>query len=110
MGKRIVKRREKLKRVVIGHLRFLQKAPAFVRDYFRESHVRYVLSLCRLTYECIGKLFPFIMTQGLNSIHIAIASHYLCNLSRLLTINLRPMNPVGFGSDILNAQHFRQHI
>lgn len=43
VGKRIVKSREELKRVVIGHLRFLQKTPALVRAFFRESHVRYAL-------------------------------------------------------------------
>ena len=44
VGKRIVKSREELKRVVIGHLRYLQKTPDLVRAFFRERHVRYVLA------------------------------------------------------------------
>jgi len=44
VGKRIVRSREELKRVVIGHLRFLQKTPALVRAFFRETHVRYVIA------------------------------------------------------------------
>jgi transposase len=44
VGKRIVRSREELKRVVIGHLRFLQKMPDLVQSFFRERHVRYVLA------------------------------------------------------------------
>jgi transposase len=44
VGKRIVRSREDLKRVVIGHLRFLQKTPDLVRAFFRERNVRYVLA------------------------------------------------------------------
>ena len=44
VGKRIVKSREDLKRVVIGHLRFLQKTPDLIRAFFREPHVRYVIA------------------------------------------------------------------
>jgi len=44
VGKRIVRSREELKRVVIGHLRILQETPDLVRVFFRERHVRYVLS------------------------------------------------------------------
>ncbi len=43
VGKRIVNSREDLKRVVIAHLRFLQKTPDLIRAFFRESHVRYVI-------------------------------------------------------------------
>ena len=41
VGKRVVKSRDDLKRVVIGHLRFLQKTPDLIRAFFREPHVRY---------------------------------------------------------------------
>jgi hypothetical protein len=44
VGKRIVRSREELKRVVIGYLRFLQKTPDFVQAFFRERCVRYVLA------------------------------------------------------------------
>jgi transposase len=44
VGKRFVRSREELKRVVIGHLRFLQKTPNLVQAFFRERHVRYVLA------------------------------------------------------------------
>ena len=44
VGKRFVKSRGELKRVVIGHLRFLQKTPDLVRAFFRESNVRYALA------------------------------------------------------------------
>lgn len=44
VGKRIVRSRDELKRVVIGHLRFLQKTPGIVRAFFREPHVRYVIA------------------------------------------------------------------
>jgi transposase len=44
VGKRIVKSREDLKRMVIGHLRFLQKTPNLIRAFFREPHVRYVIA------------------------------------------------------------------
>ena len=44
VGKRIVKSRDELKRVVIGHLRFLQKTPDLIRAFFREPHVQYVLA------------------------------------------------------------------
>jgi transposase len=42
VGKRIVKSRDELKRVVIRHLRFLQKTPDIIRAFFREPHVKYV--------------------------------------------------------------------
>jgi transposase len=42
VGKRIVRSRDELKRIVIGHLRFLQKTPDIIRAFFREQHVRYV--------------------------------------------------------------------
>lgn len=44
VGKRIVRSREDLKRIVIGHLRFLQKTPDLVRAFFRDPHVRYVIA------------------------------------------------------------------
>lgn len=44
VGKRIVKSREELKRLVIGHLRFLQKTPWLIRAFFREPNVRYVIA------------------------------------------------------------------
>ena len=44
VGKRIVRGSEQLKRVVIGHRRFLQKTPALVRAFFRETHVCHVLA------------------------------------------------------------------
>jgi transposase len=44
VGKRIVRSPEGLKRVVIGHLRFLQKTLNLVQAFFREWHVRYVLA------------------------------------------------------------------
>jgi transposase len=44
VGKRIVRSREELKRVVIGHLRLLQKTPNLVQAFFRERYVRYVLA------------------------------------------------------------------
>ncbi len=44
VGKRIVRSREELKRVVLGHLRFLQKTPDLIRAFFHESHVRYVIA------------------------------------------------------------------
>jgi hypothetical protein len=31
-----------LKRIAIGHLRFLQKTPDIILVFFREQHVRYV--------------------------------------------------------------------
>jgi transposase len=43
IGKRIVRSREDLKRVVIGHLRFLQKTPDLIRAFFHEPHVLYVI-------------------------------------------------------------------
>ena len=43
VGKRVVKSRDELKRVVIGHLRFLQKTPDLIRAFFREPHVRYAI-------------------------------------------------------------------
>jgi len=43
-GKRIVRSREELKRVVLGHLRFLQKTPDLIRSFFHEPHVRYVIA------------------------------------------------------------------
>jgi len=43
-GKRIVRSREELKRVVTGYLRFLQKTPNLVQAFFRERYVRYVLA------------------------------------------------------------------
>jgi len=42
MGKRIVKSCEELNRVVIEHLRFLQKSPDLIRAFFHDPHVRYV--------------------------------------------------------------------
>lgn len=44
VGKRIVRSRDELKRVVIGHLRFLQKTPDLIRAFFHEPHVRYVIA------------------------------------------------------------------
>lgn len=44
VGKRIIKSREELKRVVIGHLRFIQKTPDLVRAFFREPNVCYVIA------------------------------------------------------------------
>ncbi len=44
VGKRIVRSREELKRVVIGHLRFLQKTPDLIRAFFHEPHVRYAIA------------------------------------------------------------------
>lgn len=44
VGKRIVKSRDELKRVVIAHLRRIQKTPDLVRAFFREPHVRYALA------------------------------------------------------------------
>ena len=44
VGKRIVRSREELKRVVIGHMRFLQKTPDLIRAFFHEPHVRYVIA------------------------------------------------------------------
>ena len=43
VGKRVVKSRDELKRVVIGHLRFLQKTPDLIQAFFREPHVRYAI-------------------------------------------------------------------
>ena len=42
VGKRIVRSRDELRRIVIGHLRFLQKTPDIIRAFFREPHVQYV--------------------------------------------------------------------
>ena len=44
VGKRVVRSREELKRVVIGHMRFLQKTPDLIRAFFHEPHVRYVIA------------------------------------------------------------------
>ena len=44
VGKRIIKSRDELKCFVIGHLRFLQKTPDLIKAFFREPHVRYVIS------------------------------------------------------------------
>lgn len=44
VGKRIVRSREDLKRVVLGHLRFMQKTPDLVRAFFHEPNVRYVIA------------------------------------------------------------------
>lgn len=41
VGRRVVKTRDELKRVVLGHMRFLQKTPSLIRAFFRERHVRY---------------------------------------------------------------------
>ena len=48
------------------------------------------------TQEIAGHidLLPTIVTKGLNFIQISIASHYLCNLSRLPAINSRPMDSI----------------
>ncbi len=42
VGKRIIRSRDELKRVVIAHLRFLQKTPDIICGFFREPHVRYI--------------------------------------------------------------------
>lgn len=42
VGKRVVRSRDELKRVVSSHLRFLQKTPRLIRAFFREPNVRYV--------------------------------------------------------------------
>lgn len=44
VGKRIIKSREELKRVVIGHLRCLQKTPDLIRAFFQEPNVRYIIA------------------------------------------------------------------
>lgn len=44
VGKRVVRSRDELKRVVIGHLRFLQKTPDLIRAFFRESNVSYAIA------------------------------------------------------------------
>ena len=44
VGKRIVRSREDLKHVVIGHLRFLQKTPDLIRAFFHEPSARYVIA------------------------------------------------------------------
>lgn len=41
IGKRMVRSREELKRIAIGHLRSLQRMPERVRGFFREPNVRY---------------------------------------------------------------------
>lgn len=41
IGKRMVRSRDELKRIAIGHLRSLQRMPERVRGFFREPNVRY---------------------------------------------------------------------
>ena len=41
IGRRLVRARDELKSLAISHLRSLQRAPAVLRSFFREKHVRY---------------------------------------------------------------------
>jgi transposase len=46
VGKRVVRSRGELKRVVLAHLRSLQRTPALVRHFFLERHVCYAADAC----------------------------------------------------------------
>ena len=43
VGKRIIRTRHELKRVVIGHLRSLQKTPALIRSFFHQPEWKYII-------------------------------------------------------------------
>lgn len=42
IGKRIIRTRDELKRVVLGHLRSLQKTPALIRSFFHQPELKYI--------------------------------------------------------------------
>jgi transposase len=43
VGKRIIRTRDELKRVVLGHLRSLQKTPALIRSFFHQTDLKYII-------------------------------------------------------------------
>lgn len=43
VGKRIIRTRDELKRVVLGHLRSLQKTPALIRSFFHQPELKYII-------------------------------------------------------------------
>ena len=44
IGKRIIRTRDELKRVVLGHLRSLQKTPALIRSFYHQPELRYIIN------------------------------------------------------------------
>lgn len=43
VGKRIIRTRDELKRVVLAHLRSLQKTPALIRSFFHQPELNYII-------------------------------------------------------------------
>ena len=43
VGKRIIRTRDELKRVVLAHLRSLQKTPALIRSFFLQPELKYII-------------------------------------------------------------------
>lgn len=43
VGKRIIRTRDELKRVVLRHLRSLQKTPALIRSFFHQPELKYII-------------------------------------------------------------------
>ena len=44
IGKRIIHTREQIKRIVLGHMRSLQKTPTLVRSFFHEPNLQYIIN------------------------------------------------------------------
>ena len=43
VGKRAIRSREQFRKVVLGHMRSLQRLPDLIRSFFRDPHLRYIL-------------------------------------------------------------------
>lgn len=44
IGKRIIQTRDQMTKIVLGHMRSLQKTPALIRAFFREPNLRYIIN------------------------------------------------------------------
>jgi transposase len=43
VGKQAIRSRDQFRKVVLGHMRSLQRLPDLIRSFFRDSHLRYIL-------------------------------------------------------------------
>jgi transposase len=43
VGKQAIRSRDQFRKVVLGHMRSLQRLPDLIRSFFRDSHLRYII-------------------------------------------------------------------